>query len=405
MPDGSYIYSTRAYLILCGCMAFLLPIYQGILPWIIALLLLFFIFSGSVVNSFKRLAEHRLALLLVLFFLVHLIGLTYSKNQAFGWNDVSLKLGLLLFPVLLAYSGFDPRKTTLTAQKYFVYGSLVAGLAILLHAVVLYWKGHPASFHYDSLSWYMHPSYLSLYINFSLVILLFNTKWELKPVVRMVGALFFSVLVVLIASKAGILFCLLTWLIYLGRNLALFRNRMVWILSACLLAVSVYMFRHDLLMSDNNRFKYLQESVERSKIDKTTVESTAVRILIWDAAVKIISKQPLWGVGTGDVKDELVSQYHDEGMTGATRLRLNAHNQFLQTGVALGSLGILTLLASLLVPLFYALRCGYSLYTFFLLLVLFNLMFESMLERQAGILFYAFFNSLFIFSMGKPGNE
>ena len=41
------------------------------------------------------------------------------------------------------------------------------------------------------------------------------------------------------------------------------------------------------------------------------------------------------------------------------------------------------------------------LYTYFLIIIAFNFLSESMLETQAGVLFYAFFNSI----MGLKTNE
>ena len=105
------------------------------------------------------------------------------------------------------------------------------------------------------------------------------------------------------------------------------------------------------------------------------------------------------GVGTGDVKDVLLQKYQEKGITNAYLLRLNAHNQYLQTTIALGILGLLVVLGCLFLPLYEALRQKNILVFLFILIVAFNLLVESMFERQAGIVFYSFFNALLFFWM------
>ena len=59
----------------------------------------------------------------------------------------------------------------------------------------------------------------------------------------------------------------------------------------------------------NERFKNAINAVNESKPDKTNAESSAVRLLVWEAATTIIHENIFIGVGTGDVKDELMKKY------------------------------------------------------------------------------------------------
>ena len=75
----------------------------------------------------------------------------------------------------------------------------------------------------------------------------------------------------------------------------------------------------------------------------------------------------------------------------------NYHGQFLQTLAAVGVLGFIFLLFSILLP---AYKLGWKKQNYLLLALMFMLftsfITESMLERQAGVIFYAFFSSLLI---------
>ena len=72
-----------------------------------------------------------------------------------------------------------------------------------------------------------------------------------------------------------------------------------------------------------------------------------------------------------------------------------------ETFVTLGVFGFSLMAALLLIPLFRALRKGEYLYVSFLLIFAINILFESMLESQAGVIFYAFFNVLFFTGDGN----
>jgi len=84
----------------------------------------------------------------------------------------------------------------------------------------------------------------------------------------------------------------------------------------------------------------------------------------------------------------------------AFKLELNAHNQYLQTMITLGIIGLIVLLLNLILPALYSMEQKHYLYLVFLILIGFNLLFESMLETQAGVVFYAFFNA-YLFAIKK----
>jgi O-antigen ligase len=132
--------------------------------------------------------------------------------------------------------------------------------------------------------------------------------------------------------------------------------------------------------------------------DKNSEESTASRIAVWQAALEIISENFMTGTGTGDVKDALIKKYSEKGMSFAREMKLNAHNQFIQTFAAVGVIGFIILLSSFFFTTLYAWKRKKYFYLIFLLLAFVNFTTESMLETQAGVVFYAFFNSVLLFT-------
>jgi O-antigen ligase len=112
----------------------------------------------------------------------------------------------------------------------------------------------------------------------------------------------------------------------------------------------------------------------------------------------------LLGVGTGDTQGELNRGWRrielDQVVPG-----LNAHNQYLQTYLAIGLVGGAILLLALLIPLVLAMRHGELLYVQFLVLVLLCFLTESYLIRQHGAMFYATVNALLGFGLLLPASK
>ena len=152
-----------------------------------------------------------------------------------------------------------------------------------------------------------------------------------------------------------------------------------------------------MFINTNPRFKAMFDAVKNYEkyLDgkQTTTESTAARIMTWDASLKII-KENFWiGVGNGDTKQELLQKYNSLGYQGPARLQLNAHNQYLETMLYTGVFGLLILLEIFIVPIV-LLNKNKTFFWMFAITYGLHFLFESMLNTQAGVIFY-----LFVFSV------
>ncbi len=123
------------------------------------------------------------------------------------------------------------------------------------------------------------------------------------------------------------------------------------------------------------------------------------RILFWKVAWNVIKPNWAFGVGTGDVKNEMKAMHQEMHPHLDERYWLRAHNQFLTFFVAFGILGI-----SYFFFLFgytFKVRRKNALALAFLLIAFISCLTEDTVETQAGVTFFAFFFSLF----SKPFNE
>ena len=105
----------------------------------------------------------------------------------------------------------------------------------------------------------------------------------------------------------------------------------------------------------------------------------------------------IFGKGTGDDEDALLGTYRKNNFLEGLYPKFNSHNQYLQTWLGLGLVGLLIFLLNLFAPLYLAFREKNLLYIIFLILIISFFFTESVLCRQHGVVFYAFFNSLFAF--------
>jgi len=262
-------------------------------------------------------------------------------------------------------------------------------------------------FFYGNIVLYTHPSYSAMFMCFSLIIIYYyfftKTATTSANKLKFVFLLFiFSVMIFLFSSKTGIItmiFIHFTSIIYWIIKYKFYMIGGVTIGTLCLIFGLIYIKIPPIQSRINEMFTVITN--KKLHLHSTT----ATRIKVWKAAIKIIKKQPILGYGTGDAKDALIKEYLAEDLQTIANERLNAHNQFLQTTVALGLIGGILLLLTFAIPIYLSLKNNYFIYASFLLLILFNFLTEAIIEREAGIVFYALFNALFFVAFFNQNNH
>jgi len=386
--------------------AFFIPIWEKLVPPVIALLFLLWLIEGDFKNKFHNIIRSRTGLLFIIFYLLYVAGLIYTNDMGRGLFDLEVKLSLFIFPVLLLSGSVNIRKIELNKiLKSFVTGCWVVTVFLISRAIFFYLQTHEISkLTYTSLSYHTSPSYLAMYLNFSVMIIFLNFFDEIKSkifrFITVILFLFFVGFIVLLSSKSGVLMLLFS-MIFMFFYLLLRKKYMaVAIMTFVSMLMIVFVIKYARVTIERIKTA-IDVSVNYNNIASNSEESTSERILIWEASSNVIKRNPVIGVGTGDVKQELITEYKNEGISFAIEKSLNAHSQYFQTGIAIGLLGLLVLILSLFIPLYFAFKNKSWIYVFFLFLFIINLLFESMLERQAGVVFYAFFNALLFVNLKK----
>lgn len=378
---------------------FTLP-FARLMQVFIIILLLNWLIEGDFKNKFRTISKNKFALIFLLFYGIHLAGLIYTSNMDAGLFDVQVKLTLFLFPLI--YCSRPLNETSIKdVFNALIAGGILSSLFMLGYASFTYFSSGENHFFYELFAFYIHPSYLSMYLNVCIVWLLINVLRKNKegfilksgsfPII-----VFFSFIIVLLSSKLGIITLLLIYFSFLLFFIINKKKYVFGIAGLCLMILTGFLVMN-YVPAVSNRVKTTMAALSSDKTNKTDAESTAVRMLVWEASGKVIAKNPVLGVGTGDAKDELLNEYEQEGLAGALKYKLNCHNEFYQVFVSLGLIGFIVLLLHIFVPMWHAVRTKDVIYALFLMIIVINFLTESMLETQAGVLFYAFFTSVLCF--------
>lgn len=392
----------KAHFTLILLIAFLLPIAK-LTPVFIVLLLLNWLVEGDFKNKFALLFSKKTALLFIGLYLLHVAGLAYTQNMASGSFDLEVKLSILVFPLILASRPIE-RSAINRVMLAFTLGCCLSLLIMLGRAIGIYASTGENNFYYQALSFLIHPSYISMYLNLCLAWIFYHyvkgnlRQTGMKPILAITIVLFFIFMMILLSSKMGfltLLFLVAGFLIYF----IVARKKYLFGIVGVVLIVSSILGMWNFVPEFRGRMGTAIEALTASNTNQAEGESTAVRMLIWKAANTVIADNLLIGAGTGDAKDELMKEYEKRGMTSAIEHKLNAHNEFYQVFVSLGLIGFVLFLANLFLPLFNAWKKKEALYVLFLLMLLLNFAAESMLETQAGVVYYAFFNALLCFAV------
>ncbi len=333
--------------------------------------------------------------ILVSFYLCYLLALLWTENFSFAGTDLLLKLPCLLFP--LFFFTFDVGR--MNRQRLFgMAGSFVTGCFLYALYVVYVWLvkvDYPGFWSCTYVSkLVIHHSYLSMCYCLSSVFILYAMfrlplckLWRYLLLLPLLLLLFE---VIFLSSRTAWIVTLLLLLVSIVYTaVSAFKHRIpVRIpLSVSLLFVA-FMIGLLSIPSDRNRMRYY---AEKAKSEGSIGKADAARADIWKFSLEVMKEHPVLGVGTGDVRDAL------EQKMQASNISYNAHNQYLNTWISCGILGMLSIRAILLYALLLAWRRKSFCQLLFLIIVAVNFLTEAVMERQLGVVFVSFFFCYFFY--------
>ena len=379
--------------ILLAIFAFALPLW-----WRISLFACFLLLANLVVKTVatrqignRSLCTNGIVMWCAVFAFVavYAISLLYSDNLKEGFATLERHLSFIVLAVYFVFSDLSYMRKdhictilyamTLALLLRFLFFLILAirGYFFVHHDVQLIIGGH-----FDPL----HHSYLSMYILLSLAFLysrLEQTHSLGKVVALLVSMALLSAYVFFIQARMGFVLLLLFFIVAVVHQLVAHRRNVAMLITIASLAlVSLVLFKTAPLMTQ--RFASLSSVILDSR-------DTDVRYSIMAANTSVIKQNPVFGVGVGDRMDALTEAY--QSPSGEKKI-LSPHNQYLDTLICTGVLGIVILLLILSLPMVKGIQKKNYLLIAFVFIIAVSSFTESILERQMGILFFCFFLGL-----------
>jgi O-antigen ligase len=350
----------------------------------------------------------------VSFFLFwHFIGLIYTENTTWGWFLIGLLTSF--WTISLSFLVFPFSKETLKMYlRMFLAGIFVFVFILYVRAfyeAFLHWgKPHfqwkDYFFYHNFTAFRAEPTYLSILICLACFILMIDFLYEekflgLKKLPKIGFLLFLSITLLLISSRMQIGILMLGGMFllfeYLSKKYSLAKSIVIVLLFFGIFSAIVFIVPYT-----RERIEYILNPKERIDLDKQAEHSlgrdwdgASLRFAKWQCAKELVQRNWFWGVGTGDGQDELQKIYEEYKFYFASQYnRYNAHNQFLDTWIALGVVGIISFLSLFFVPLIGAWQSKDYLLLCVLVVFLLSAVSESYLQRNLGVVMLAIFYGL-----------
>ena len=365
----------------------------------IVLLLLLFVFTQAIRGK-MRFQFSKVSLWFIAFFLCYVLGAFFTDHLHEATKNIERRLVYLLFPILFSFQ-FTERIRLKPIVIGFIIGVIICCLLGLKHSYFNY-QAHGDfnnSFGASIFSYIHHPTYLSSFLVFAFWLGRYGWMKAWKGFTTLNLSLFFIFSLAMqffCFSFAGLLFLLFS-LIYLFYRY-LHKNWPKWLFRMALVCfplipILVYSGNIHIRIEVDEAAKDLGHFIANpeSVFQRTDAGFTGnqIRLIMWTVAAQEIIANP-WGAGTSNFDDVLGKRLTEKGLPDVAALQYNPHNQFLQVGVELGIFGLLVFLWLLFRFAKYAISKKDYILLFLWLNLVFNMLFESMLQRQSGIVFYTF---------------
>lgn len=344
--------------------------------------------------NFKNFSKKKFILFLplILYFVWTTISLTYSKNQEIGLNKVLYFSPLLIFPFI--FSTFEIKKQFGNLLIHFLILSCFASIVYteftivsrILHQNESLFLIFRKDFSYIELSKILniHPPYYSLIVSFCIIYII-NCYRNLYfgRIISVTLTLIMFVFVVHLSSRMAILSLIFVGLVSLYNvHLTKFRlSKRIFILFIIGFCISLTFYN---IRATKNRFL---EVIGMQYASGLYIKSGPSKIKQWQSGIEA-NNNFLFGNGIGDSKNSIIESNIKNNLIPFAERKYNAHNQFIETYVGLGFIGLCLLLY--MIYFAYTSSNNKTLMFSFITYILLAFQTESYFERQRGLFFVLF---------------
>ena len=347
--------------------------------------------------SFNNLTNFHL-LFYPLYFSILIFTLIYTEDLKEGMKLVLRSSALVFFPIIFLFIHSDYFKV----KRIFQFLSIGLLITFFINVFIAFKKSfffndegiiifdtslaRGYSF-YESFShggnhfiggefsYFMHPSYLSLYIISTILFSISGRNFS-KKIFFLIGVL--SLYLFLLSARAAFLIIIISPLFFILKKK--FRKKVILFLAFYIVGILFLIINPRIL----NIYDRLQDFVEKNNFNYVTSEQA--RLLTWKTSFTLILEAPVFGYGIGDAKEKLVKKFRTNNYKYNYDHKFNAHNQLLESFLQSGSIGALVLFTIFITTF---MKLNYPIEFLLLFTIIIFMSFESMLVRYHGIIFFS----------------
>lgn len=354
------------------------------------------------------------AWLIIAYLGIYFTSLLYSSDVNAGLELLSHRISLAVLSGWFLCSNLSYLDSKRRRSIFYVFTISVACLFLIrlgtnIHQIIT----DNASLHWGAGFDKKHHSYIALYCLTGLCFLHteFTSYWkQLSWAQRIMNTLLIACLIaytIITNSRAGI-FCLILLGALSSFHVGVMLRKPLYGFCMLIFFITLGILIHNLMPEGQRRFTHTVTStveLKNSTEEDATTSSTETkpekqndaRIDIWKDAISVIKENPIIGVGVGDRDETLMARYRIR-MEKEDVPRLNCHNQYLDTWVSTGILGLIILLCLMGLPIYIGWKQKNPLIVLFIIMMGASALFESILDRLIGIQVFSFFYGLLLLS-------
>lgn len=382
--------------------AITIPLHNLINSWALLVFFTVTFFVSAFAGGLKNLTRQKYWILTAGFFIW--LGATWFWDTTGGFSIKYLEsYGIFLFlPFVLAVMPrLSPKELMLVCAAFVCSIVVVCAICVVKSYIQYRQTGNTLLFYYHYLGYQMglNAIYLSNYCIASITWVLYYKflyggpkPFKLSLILTILICLYFFLMVFLLSSKMStvILIAMLLFLsLYIGyRKKVFYRSLLVIAIigtAAGLLANNLYYFHWRIAVTKLKEYSGPDDNQN----------GLAARIFIWHSALHLIQQRPVLGYGLKGAENELIKQYESKRFEIGIPDKYNSHNQYMETTLKSGIIGLALMLTIFIIPLWEGIRQKKLLLILMVIHFMIVSMVEGTLEMQQEIIFYCFF--IFVF--------
>lgn len=311
--------------------------------------------------------------------------LVYTSNINVGLQQVEKGIPLLLICVIGLFGSYKPKVNFSRFQSIYWYGALFSNAFIGIVSLYRYFFSEAGAMInvygggvIDFIEILQHRTYYiaSIAISFPFIFSNLSKQEKLKSILLLFSLIIFIVVIYFSGARAGFL-TVLSVMLFLSFYVVIRKWKTSVIIPFMIILVGVFAF----VFYKSPRIQQIADEIKNGN----KIEKLNSRAAPWNASLELAKENAVFGVGIGDYQDELNKKYIRSGHILEASRKLNSHNQYLQTIVERGGIGIVLLLL-FFISLPFAVDKRKRIYAYtFLIIFGINFLFESMLNRNLAI--------------------